>query len=76
MSLTEPSSDFRVLVVDDEPETARAHAMYVDRVPGFRTGAIAANGYGALQMLSDAHEAGAPLRLGPAGYDAAGLARN
>lgn len=63
MSLTEPSSDFRVLVVDDEPETARAHAMYVDRVPGFRTGAIAANGYGALQMLSDAHEAGAPFDL-------------
>lgn len=51
-----------VLVVDDEPETAAAHAKYVNRVPGFRTGGIAANGHEALSMLAQAQAAGA-------GYD-------
>ncbi|MGP9728089.1 response regulator [Glutamicibacter sp. 363] len=63
MSHTEPTAEFLVLVVDDEPETARAHATYVDRVPGFRTGAIAANGHGALQLLAEAHAAGTPYDL-------------
>ncbi|PRA09782.1 hypothetical protein CQ010_16925 [Arthrobacter sp. MYb211] len=63
MSHTEPTAEFLVLVVDDEPETARAHATYVDRVPGFRTGAIAANGHGALHLLAEAHAAGTPYDL-------------
>ena len=54
---------FRVLVVDDEPETARAHATYVDRVPGFATGAIAGNGATALQLMDQARQDGAPFDL-------------
>lgn len=54
---------FKVLVVDDEPETARAHATYVNRVEGFITGAIAGNGNTALQLLNEAHQQGEPFDL-------------
>lgn len=63
MSDEAPTPHFRVLVVDDEPETARAHAAYVDRVPGFATGAIAANGNAALALMDAARDAGAPFDL-------------
>lgn len=52
-----------VLVVDDEPETAASHAKYVNRVPGFTTGAIAANGQEALSLLSRARYTGTPFDL-------------
>ncbi|QIV88111.1 response regulator [Glutamicibacter mishrai] len=52
-----------VLVVDDEPETAASHAKYVNRVPGFTTGAIAANGQEALSLLSRARNTGTPFDL-------------
>lgn len=54
---------FKVLVVDDEVETAAAHAKYVNRVPGFRAGAIAHNGQQALTLLTQAQGTGAPFDL-------------
>jgi response regulator of citrate/malate metabolism len=44
-------SDIRVLVVDDEPLTATAHADYVRRVPGFSVAGIAATGSEALRLI-------------------------
>ncbi|MCU1542708.1 MAG: response regulator [Microbacteriaceae bacterium] len=43
----------RVLVVDDEPITAEAHAEYVRRLPGFAVAGVAGNGREALRMLWD-----------------------
>ena len=63
MTRSMPAPAFKVLVVDDEPETARAHAAYVDRVEGFSTGAIAGNGNTALQLLAEAHAQGKPFDL-------------
>lgn len=37
-----------VLVVDDDFRVARIHSAFVDRVPGFRTAAVAHSGEGAL----------------------------
>ncbi|WP_417364813.1 response regulator [Glutamicibacter arilaitensis] len=65
-SIPQPDSSspvFKVLVVDDEPETAAAHAKYVNRVPGFSTGAIAADGQQALSLLAAAREAKQPFDL-------------
>jgi response regulator of citrate/malate metabolism len=45
----------RVLVVDDEPITAEAHAEYVRRVPGFEVAGVAGDGREALRLLRDAH---------------------
>ncbi len=42
----------RVLVVEDDPITAQAHAAYVARVPGFVVVAIAMTGTDALRQLS------------------------
>jgi response regulator of citrate/malate metabolism len=42
----------RVLVVEDDPITARAHAAYVDRVPGFAVVATVLTGADALRHLS------------------------
>ena len=44
----------RVLVVDDEPSTAEAHAKFVSRVPGFEVAAIAHNGSEAFAALEEA----------------------
>jgi response regulator of citrate/malate metabolism len=44
----------RVLVVDDEPITAEAHAEYVRRLPGFAVAGVAGNGREALRMLREA----------------------
>ncbi|MFJ2618253.1 response regulator [Glutamicibacter sp. NPDC087344] len=53
----------RVLVVDDEPDTAAAHAAFVNRVAGFTAAAIAGNGQQALHLLATAHQQGAPFDL-------------
>ena len=45
-----------VLVVDDDFRVARIHSAFVDRVEGFRTVGVAANGAEALAMAR---------RLGP-----------
>jgi response regulator of citrate/malate metabolism len=49
----------RVLVVDDEPITADAHAEYVRRLPGFEVAAVAGDGREALRLLRDS-SAGEP----------------
>ena len=41
----------RVLVVEDEPVTAEAHAAYVDRVDGFDVAGIAHAGHEAIRRL-------------------------
>ena len=46
----------RVLVVEDEPVTAEAHAAYVGRVDGFEVAGIAHAGHEAIRMLRDARE--------------------
>jgi len=46
-------SPIRVLVIDDEPITADAHAEYVRRLAGFEVAGIAANGREALRLLRD-----------------------
>lgn len=53
----------KVLVVDDEPQTAAAHELYVQRVPGFFTGAVAPDGRSALRALQQARDAGEPFDL-------------
>ena len=49
-------TSIRVLVVEDEPVTAEAHAAYVGRVDGFDVGGIAHTGHEAIRMLRDARE--------------------
>ncbi len=46
--------DIRVLVVEDDPITAEAHAAYVSRVDGFTPAGIAHTGHEAIRMLRDA----------------------
>jgi response regulator of citrate/malate metabolism len=46
----------RTLVVEDEPVLARAHQVFVDRVPGFGTAGVAPTGAAALGFLA-AHPA-------------------
>ncbi|MFE6256001.1 response regulator [Agromyces sp. NPDC057865] len=46
----------RVLVVEDDPITAEAHAAYVERVDGFRTAGVAHTGHEAIRILRDARE--------------------
>ena len=41
----------KVLVVDDEPETAAAHRDFIARVDGYWTGAVAGNGQQALALI-------------------------
>ncbi|WP_035748944.1 response regulator [Arthrobacter sp. 35W] len=62
---TEPAGDpaIRVLVVDDEPIAADAHAAYVRRMEGFALAAVAHDGQGTLHALKDAAAAGAPIQL-------------
>lgn len=53
----------RVLVVDDEPLTAEAHAAYVRRVSGYVVEAVALTGADALARLDAAARAGRPIDL-------------
>lgn len=55
--------DLRVLVVDDEPITAAAHADYVRRVEGFVVDAVVQSGTAALARLDAAAAAGTPVDL-------------
>ncbi|WP_448005191.1 response regulator [Agromyces bauzanensis] len=54
------SEQLRVLVVEDDPVTAEAHAAYVERVDGFRPAGVAHTGHEAIRMLRDAHEGRTP----------------
>ncbi|MFC4224946.1 response regulator [Lysinibacter cavernae] len=53
----------RVLIVEDEPTTAEAHAAYVTRVPGFTVVGVAHSGLEALGMLSPAASLGVDVVL-------------
>ncbi|MGJ9404016.1 response regulator [Arthrobacter sp. KK5.5] len=61
--MADPRRVLRVLVADDEPITAAAHADYVRRVAGFDVTAIAHSGSEALSLLEAAGAAGAPVDL-------------
>lgn len=57
------SAPVRVLVVDDEPLTAAAHAQYVERSPGFEAVGTAVSGRTAVQAVQAARRAGRPVDL-------------
>ena len=62
------AAPIRVLVIDDEPITAEAHAEYVRRIAGFEVAGVAANGREALRLLRDSTVgagAGASGAVGP-----------
>jgi response regulator of citrate/malate metabolism len=50
------SDAIRVLVVEDEPITADAHAAYVERVDGFDVAGIAHAGHEAIRILREARD--------------------
>ncbi len=56
-------SEIRVLVVEDEPVAAAAHAAYIGRLEGFRLAGTAADGSSALRLLNDFAAAGEPVEL-------------
>ncbi len=53
MTGAEPSPMISVLVVEDEPLAARAHAEFVDRVPGFRVIGTVTNAQAAMRFLRE-----------------------
>jgi response regulator of citrate/malate metabolism len=56
-------SDIRVLVVEDEPVAAAAHAAYVGRLDGFSVAGTAPDGQSALRLLTEFAAAGNPVEL-------------
>ncbi|KRE76821.1 response regulator [Arthrobacter sp. Soil763] len=56
-------SDIRVLVVEDEPIAAAAHAAYVGRLDGFTVAGSAPDGQSALRLMSELSAAGQPVEL-------------
>jgi response regulator of citrate/malate metabolism len=56
-------TDIRVLVVEDEPVAAAAHAAYVGRLEGFSLAGTAPDGQSALRLLTDFAAAGTPVEL-------------
>ena len=58
-----PDAPIRVLVVEDEPLAAEAHAAYVGRLDGFVHVGTAGTGQSALRQLADAAAAGTPIDL-------------
>jgi response regulator of citrate/malate metabolism len=56
-------SPIRVLVVDDEPLTAEAHAAYIDRLEGFAHVATAHTGQEAVRLIREAATGAAPIDL-------------
>jgi response regulator of citrate/malate metabolism len=56
-------SDIRVLVVEDEPVAAAAHAAYVGRLPGFSLAGTAPDGQSALRLLTELAATGQPAEL-------------
>lgn len=59
----EDERDLRVLIVDDEPLTAQAHADYVRRVPGYVVDAVVLTGTEALGRLEAAAAEELPVDL-------------
>ena len=56
-------SDIRVLVVEDEPIAAAAHAAYIGRLGGFTLAGTAPDGQSALRLMTDFAAAGTPVDL-------------
>ena len=56
-------SDIRVLVVEDEPIAAAAHAAYIERLDGFTLAGSAPDGQSALRLLTEFSAAGNPVEL-------------
>ncbi len=56
-------SDIRVLVVEDEPIAAAAHAAYIGRLEGFTLAGSAPDGQSALRLMTDFAAAGTPVEL-------------
>ena len=56
-------SGIRVLVVEDEPIAAAAHAAYVGRLEGFTVAGTALDGQSALRLLTEFAAAGTPADL-------------
>ena len=56
-------SDIRVLVVEDEPIAAAAHAAYIGRLEGFTLAGTAPDGQSALRLMTDFAAAGTPVEL-------------
>lgn len=56
-------NDIRVLVVEDEPIAAAAHAAYVGRLEGFTLAGSAPDGQSALRLMTDFAAAGTPVEL-------------
>ncbi|WP_324613623.1 response regulator [Agromyces kandeliae] len=52
--MPEADAPIRVLVVEDDPVTAEAHAAYTTRVAGFEVAGLAGTGAEALRLLRDA----------------------
>ncbi|WP_105567255.1 response regulator [Microbacterium halophytorum] len=57
------SAGIRVLVVEDDPRTAEAHAAYVERMPGFELAGIAGTAAEARRLLRDAAVRGERIGL-------------
>lgn len=55
--------DLLVLIVEDDPMTAEAHADYVRRVPGFTVAAVSLSGHEALARYDDLAAAGTPVDI-------------
>lgn len=53
----------RVLIVEDDPMTAEAHADYVRRVPGFSVAGISLNGADVLARMDAWADAGEPVDI-------------
>lgn len=58
-----PTAPIRVLVVEDEPLTAEAHAAYIGRLDGFVHAGTAGTGQAALRLVKDAALSGQPIDL-------------
>jgi response regulator of citrate/malate metabolism len=56
-------TDIRVLVVEDEPIAADAHAIYVGRMDGFSLAGTAPDGQSALRLLAEFANSGSPVDL-------------
>lgn len=56
-------SEIRVLVVEDEPIAAAAHAAYIGRLDGFTLAGSAPDGQSALRLMSELSAAGQPVEL-------------
>ena len=59
--VTEP--ELRVLIVEDDPLTAEAHADFVRRVPGFSVAAVCLSGGEALTRFDELAAAGTPVDI-------------